>query len=70
MNSLVLLMNSMHQIIFLPHPPGTVELSLNTEAVHSKHFTDFIGGYRQGLWLISLVVNSIMPTCGVMVGLD
>ena len=48
--------------------PGTeARLHEYTEAVHSVHLIDFrkwiyVHVYRQGLWLISLVVNSIIST--------
>ena len=38
------------------------QLSMNTEAVHSKHFIDFHKWIWTGLWLISLAVDSIITT--------
>ena len=46
----------------LGHEWCKVLLTLNIEEVHSKHFIDFHKWIRQGLWLISLVVDSIIPT--------
>ena len=39
-----------------------VDFSSLTEAVHSKHFIDSIEVNTDGLWLVSLVVDSIIFT--------